>query len=322
MGRIARHSAAATGLALLSDHQLARLLDAAPVVAVGIGGTAVRLDVAGVPVFAKRVPLTDLERRPENVRSTANVFDLPTFCHYGLGSAGGGVWRELAAHVMTTGWVLSGECAHFPLLYHWRELPMPRRTPDLEERERSVEFWHGSPAVRRRLELLDDATSSVVLFLEYLPTTVHEWLRSHLTDAAWIETQLLAVTDFLAAQGLLHFDAHFGNILTDGKQIYLADFGLALSTRFDLTPAERAFATRNAAHDRGYVVTQLVNWLVTELAGTVTRAERVAYVRRGEFSLPEPASSIVKRHARTAMVMNEFYDQLMGESRETPFPAR
>jgi len=56
---------------------LGELLDAAPVVSNGIGGKAVRLDVEGVPVFVKRVPLTDLERRQENVRSSANIFDLP-----------------------------------------------------------------------------------------------------------------------------------------------------------------------------------------------------------------------------------------------------
>lgn len=49
-------------------------------------------------MFVKRVPLTDLERRPENVRSTANLFELPLFCHYGIGGPGFGLdssegWR-------------------------------------------------------------------------------------------------------------------------------------------------------------------------------------------------------------------------------------
>jgi hypothetical protein len=67
------------------------------------------LEVAGTPVFVRRVPLTDLERRPENVRSTANLFALPVFCQYGLGGPGFGAWRELAVHTMTTNWVLTGE---------------------------------------------------------------------------------------------------------------------------------------------------------------------------------------------------------------------
>lgn len=343
--RIARHTAVATALSLLSNHQLTRMLDRAPVVAEGIGGTAVRLEVAGVPVFAKRVPLTELERRGENFRSTANVFELPPYCHYGLGSAGGGVWRELAVHVMTTGWVLSGECAHFPLLHHWRELPMARRASDPGEREKSVAFWHGSAAVRRRLEELDGATTSLVLCSEYLPTTVHDWLRDHLSDAERIEEQLLAMADFLERQGLLHFDAHFGNILADSDRIYLTDFGLALSTRFDLSPQEQEFAARNIGHDRAYLRTHLVNWLVTELAGTTDRAERTAYLQRvaqpvqrarssesphdarsvrrprNSIDLPEPAASIVSRHVGTAVRMNDFYRRLAEESRATPFPA-
>ena len=46
--------------------------------------------------------------------STANVFQLPPFCHYGIGSPGGGVWREVAAHTMTTNWVLAKKCGSFP----------------------------------------------------------------------------------------------------------------------------------------------------------------------------------------------------------------
>lgn len=46
------------------------------------------------------MPLTDVELRPENVRSTANLFGLPTFYQYGVGSAGFGARRELAVHLM------------------------------------------------------------------------------------------------------------------------------------------------------------------------------------------------------------------------------
>src|SRR5262245_16706023 len=103
--RLARYDAVATSLALLSDRRLAALVDGAPLVGSGIGGSAVSLEIDGTPVFAKRVPLTDLERRPDNVMSTANLFQLPTFYQYGVGSAGFGAWRELAAHQMTTNWV-------------------------------------------------------------------------------------------------------------------------------------------------------------------------------------------------------------------------
>ncbi len=47
------------------------------------GGGSVVVDVNGVHVFAKRIPLTDLELA--HPRSTANLFDLPMFCQYCFG---------------------------------------------------------------------------------------------------------------------------------------------------------------------------------------------------------------------------------------------
>jgi hypothetical protein len=44
----------------------------------GIGGKSAPPHVDGAAVFVKRVPLTGLERQPENVRSTANLFALPS----------------------------------------------------------------------------------------------------------------------------------------------------------------------------------------------------------------------------------------------------
>ncbi len=123
--RLARHATASAALRQLEDDELIAALDTAMIVSTGIGGSAVRLEIAGVPVFAKRVPLTDLERRDEHLGSTANLFGLPAFYHYGLGSTGCGVWRELAAAQAATDWVLSGRCESFPLLYHWRRLPLP-----------------------------------------------------------------------------------------------------------------------------------------------------------------------------------------------------
>ncbi|WP_418274975.1 hypothetical protein ACNHYB_08810 [Isoptericola jiangsuensis] len=105
--RLATWGTVSTSLSLHSDVGLRELVDAAAPVGAGIGGRTVRLDVDGVPVFVKQVRLTDLELRPENLRSTANLCGLPASCHYGvgaIGSPGFGAWRELAVHVMTTEW--------------------------------------------------------------------------------------------------------------------------------------------------------------------------------------------------------------------------
>jgi len=315
--RASRHFTASTALSLLSDAQLLDRLSAAEVLSEGIGGTGSRLDVDGVPVFAKRVPLTALEQQHRH--STANLYDLPSFCHYGLGSPQGSAWRELALHVMANGWVLGGQCANFPLLHHWRTLPVPSgRIPD-RSIEEDIAYWGDAPGVRQRLTELEETPDSLVLFCEYFPTTLHRWLPTHLDAAPRIEEQLFATVSFLEEQGVTHFDTHFDNFLTDGEQLYLTDFGLACSRRFDLSASEREFYELTVEHDRGYTAMYLVNWLVTEIRGTWNRPARLAAVQqaaRGELELPEPAAGVVSRHAEAAVVMNGFHSRLMEDRRE------
>lgn len=112
--RLADHGTVSTRLSLLSDHQIGEVMAAAVPLGSSIGGRSAEMDVDGTRVFVKRIPLTDTELRPENTRSTANLFELPMFYHYGVGSAGFGAWRELAVHIMTTNWVLADEYAGFP----------------------------------------------------------------------------------------------------------------------------------------------------------------------------------------------------------------
>jgi hypothetical protein len=169
--RIARFTRISTALALQSDQQLTRLVETAEQLASGIGGTTLAIELDGCEVFAKRVRLTDLERRSENRMSTENIFQLPSFCQRNVGSVGFGVWRELAANSMTTGWVLSQQLETFPLMYHWRVLEgvasagaasLPNELADIDG---MAGYWGGSESMRQRLEALADATASVVIFL-------------------------------------------------------------------------------------------------------------------------------------------------------------
>jgi hypothetical protein len=262
------------------------------------------------------------------------MFELPTFCHYGLGSAGGGAWRELAAHAMTTGWVLTGGTENFPLMYHWRVLSGSPPSAPADDIDKMVAFWDGSPQVRARLDAIAGASASLMLFGEYVPQNLHDWLITQVErggdalDAActMIERELRTAVRFMNANGLLHFDAHFRNILTDGERLYVTDFGLATSPRFDLSADERAFLRLNARHDECYSVTDFVNRLLTAVTGNPDQADRVALIGRiaaGDVPETVPASvaALVRRHAPVALVMNEFYRKLYGESRSTSFPA-
>jgi serine/threonine protein kinase len=322
-------------MAMRSDLQLIRLLEESERAGEGIGGSTRRLDVAGVPVFAKCIPVTDLELSPDHRGSTANLFDVPTMCHYGVGSSGASAWRELAAHIITTNWVLTDQLVSFTLLYHWRVLPI--RTTVVadeghEDLDTLVAYWEGSPAVRGRLEALAAAASSVVLFLEHVPWNLSAWLtrqfQSGEAESAclFVEEQLLRAVPAMNQKGLVHFDTHARNILTDGEQLYLSDFGLAASTQFDLTKAELAFLEANRSHDACHAVTVLVNMIVSEMLAPRDAAQRNEFIRRlatGDLvpDLPAKLAALIERHAPVAAEINDFYWKLFGESRATPYPA-
>lgn len=332
--RLAAHCAVSSSLALCSDRELRDLVDAASPLGTGIGGTSALLEVGGTPVFVKRVPLTDLEEQAENVRSTANLYGLPAFCHYGFGGPGFGAWRELAVHAMTTNWVLAREYEGFPLMHHWRMLPHPGQSlpEELADVDKAVAYWGGGTAVRRRIEALRESATSIALFLEYIPQNLHDWLDAEINAGdeaveracAMVTRQLRAGTSFMTACGLLHFDAHFQNILTDGKRLFFTDYGLAVSSRFDMLEEEADFFAAHRTYDRCYTLTYLVVWLITALYG-YQGDERTAFLHacaQGEHptGIPPRAAALISRHAPLAAVMTDFHRKLHRESRRTPYP--
>lgn len=335
--RRAAHSTVSAALTALDDRALSALLDDATPVGVGIGGATSLLQVKGIPVFVKRVRLTDLERLPENRHSTANLFDLPMFCHYGVGTIGGpgfGAWRELAVHRLTTGWVLAGDHEGFPLTYHWRALPdAGRPLPDeLADVERAVASWGGGAGIRRRIEALEGSTASIVLFLEHIPHTLHDWLDGELragADAAeracsMVADELRAGISFMNGRGLLHLDAHFQNILTDGERLFFADYGLALSDRFELSDDERTFHEGHHGYDRAYAATHLVSWLTVALygVGPEHRRELVREYANGTVpdDVPAGIAALLARHAPVAAVMGDFYRRFRRETWTATYP--
>ncbi|MFJ3641025.1 protein kinase family protein [Streptomyces sp. NPDC090108] len=335
--RLAAHGAVSTWLALRSDRSLRELVDARAPLGSGIGGKTVLLEVEGTQVFVKQLRLTDLERRPEHVHSTANLFGLPAFCHYGMGTIGSpgfGAWRELAAQTMTTNWVVAGDHEGFPLMYHWRVIPDSGRPlpEELADVDRAVAYWGGESAVRRRIEGLRHSTARLVLFLEYIPQNLHDWLGVRIKAGdeaaeracAMVDNELKAGVAFMNARGLLHFDAHFENILTDGRRLFFTDYGLALSSRFDLTRDEADFFDQHRTYDQYYAVTHLVNWLAVALYGYTPDERRTFLNACAQGVAPEgvPASvaALLVRHAPVAAVMGDFSRAFRQVSRAAPHP--
>ena len=308
------HHALASRLAGMSDAALAALLtESDPSRASLFGNASEVIEVDGAKVFVKKIALTELERSAGE-GATANLFDLPLFCRYELGF---GAWRELSACLRASDWALSGECVLFPLVHHWRVLPR-RPTPgnaELEARlQRALDYWDRSEAIAARVEALWGATASLVLFLEYVPKMLLVWLAdrsSESTDAA-METAIQRFHDewrraaaFMNERGMLHFDLHRANLLTDGAQIYVADYGLALCADFDLAPAEREFFEAHRLYDRGYVDWAFRDWL------------RLA---EPPLVMTPAIEARLESVAPVADVFARFINSLNTVSKETPFP--
>lgn len=239
-----RHLAIERALARADDGALVARLDPTP----SDGwGRSQPLVVAGHRVFVKRLPVT--ARELAHLGSTQNLFRLPMYYHYGVGSAGFGSHRELYAHALTSRWVLEGATEGFAILHHHRLVRVPRRPaapPDLDE---YVRYWNGSRRVGRFLAARAAAPAELLLFLEHVPHTAARWLARRSHRFPWLIDGAREALVLMRRRGMLHLDAQAFNLLTDGERVYVTDFGLALSRDFALDAEERAFFDAHQRYD-------------------------------------------------------------------------
>lgn len=331
--RITQYESASTNLACLSNKQLIQILADAKPMHQGICGNSILISIDGIPIFVKQIPLTDLEKKPENFRSTANIFDLPLSYQYGIGSAGFGAWRELATHIMTTNWVITEACLNFPILYHWRILPTNPSDVNLAEwgnLEKYSAYWENDNTIRNRMEALNNASMHITLFLEYIPQNLQEWLSTQIMQndnvaahaITFVEENLKTTNRFMKKHHLIHFDAHFKNILTDGSLLYFSDFGLALSLKFELTTAEKDFFNLHENYDECYASVNLLHCIISTFFGKEAWEIRLREYLDGKHGELSPAIALlIRHHASIALAMDAFFQKLWKESKLSLYPA-
>jgi hypothetical protein len=200
------------------------------------------------------------------------------------------------------------------------------------DREFWIARWGGSAAVEARLAAIDAATAAVVVVMEHVPHRLDTWLAARVAEGpraaaaavAFVEAGLDAATRFLAAHGIVHFDVHFGNVLTDGRRLYLADFGLALAADFTLTGDERDFLDRHRDYDRCHTATHLTHWAVHTATGIPWRdcpGYVLEHAAAGFPDLPPWAATVAARHAPVATILGAFFETLLAGDLEAPYPA-
>ena len=327
--RLSKYETASKALSNLSDKDLAAKLSASDSFTTATGGEGLTIEVEGVPVFVKKIRLTALEK--EQPHATHNLFQLPTQYQFGVGSQGFGAWRELAAHQMTTQWVLEGECHNFPLMYHYkimdRTTPRPSETEIEANRKRDLETWEDAEPVGKRSEALDRAPSHILIFMEHIPQNLSAWLSTEsakgtLTEkkAARLEQEANHVAAYMKSKGFLHMDGHDHNIQATPEHVYFSDFGLAMSDRFALSLQERAFFEKHQDYDRYYVAAKLVEGL---LVATTPARDIDSIIPQKKPCRPSPLQSAPprKKYRPIALIMENFLQDLREKSKSTPFPA-
>jgi serine/threonine protein kinase len=154
----------------------------------------------------------------------------------------------------------------FPLMYHYRIMPSARHRVDADglgaaghraRHKAYVESWGNSENAGAYWLGRAVADYELVLFLEYIPYVLETWLLENPSKLQQSFEDIGRTLDFLRTKGIIHFDAHFRNILTDGERIYLTDFGLVLDRNFALTKEEEEFFEQNLFYDYGEVLRNL-----------------------------------------------------------------
>lgn len=334
-------------LLALDDEQIRKLVSSAEQLGIGIGGMTKTVRIGDETIFVKQLPLTkDEEADPT---STVSQLQLPFTSHYGIGCPSAGAGRELAAHQLTSQWVQSEAAGFFPLLLGWRIVDLKSKI-DLSEfdGEQPRDQWGAHwPQLDQRLRSLEQASKSMVLFLEYVPDTLGAWLRRSFAEGSGARTfpqavdQILEATAWMSTQGFLHFDVHPGNILVKDERLLLTDFGLSLHhDGFELTSEEKSALDFHRNFDRDSALMHLFQWVLYEL-GYTTKSERLALLRAAAADRATSAldpvrealgdgADIIAKFADIAADMTEMYSMLLkdatateyqGINRQTPGPS-
>lgn len=136
-----------------------------------------------------------------------------------------------------------------------------------------------------------------------------------------VNDRLYAIQKFLQNVGLVHFDLHFENILTDGQCVYLSDFGLALSSQFDLTINEKEFLDRHKNYDTCCIALNLLHSIITSRYGKENWIKKLKmHLTDTRDSSSGYINAIILKYFRVAILMDNFLTALKKNDKTIRFP--
>ena len=92
----------------------------------------------------------------------------------------------------------------------------------------------------------------------------------HPADVSRIVDDVQTTIQFLQRRGIVHFDVDMFNVLTDGRNAYLGDYGLVMDSAFELDDSERQFLSANQHFDDGNLILGLghqLYWMLQSVPG-------------------------------------------------------
>lgn len=260
--RIKTYSDISNKLSYMSNNDIAKLLHT-ETSSKGWGKTNI-ITINKTKIFVKSIPITDKEY--DNMFDTSNLFNLPVFYNYGVKSAGINCYRELLMHIKTTNWVINGEIENFKLMYHYRIMEKsPTEIIDYDTSKKNIMRWNNNQNIKKYLIAKSKASFEIVLFLEYIPYVLYNWLTYDIDKINMYITQMKLIVSFLQNNNIIHFDGGIHNIVTDGKTIYLTDFGLVLDMDFKLNKQEKTFFKVNSMYDLAFMYDHIKFPLLKEM---------------------------------------------------------
>ena len=191
-----------------------------------------------------------------------------------------------------------------------------------------------------------NASCQLILFLEYIPHVLRPWLLDNPDRIQWALDELRVTIDLLRKNGVIHFDVHYDNILTDGEHTYLTDFGLVLDRNYALREDEKVFFDAHTHYDYGEVLACLT-FLINRSHEALSESEKSRIRERygvpqtdqsfdmmpvllanlealhadGLMKLNEDCFACLVKYRSVILLMESFYGTLRGnKGKDTPFP--
>jgi hypothetical protein len=107
--------------------------------------------------------------------------------------------------------------------------------------------------------------------------------------------------------------------ITDGKKLYLTDFGLALSSMFMLSEIEINFFKLHQTYDNACASMNSLHSIISNLFSRENWITKLQEYLQGKLDITSlQIATIIKKHAGVAMIMDEFCELLKAKAFELP----